>query len=252
MIVTTMLNQFLARLRKFTPGNHREFMPVGHVEPDDRRKMPSDIGRRGAVDEEFKLEMARALADGYLEWGDRIVVQVLERLLDVRLCSMITYRLAVALFDVGGAAVLERRPELERLMNMDLSVTAARNVIDHSFDTRLMMPVRYCGYGHPVNSREHLGHLFQVNMCSFSSASRIIGYRDNHDGDIEIIKGMVKEGNAGGWHLYRLDPDMSDDLTAIFTVASVLPDRLIEVCHFKEEDTPVIYRFAKNKIQRDT
>lgn len=223
--------------------------PIGVVAKDRRRKLPADIGTRGAVDEKHKRELAFKLAKGYVEWGDPFVIQILERMVDVRMCSLIGYNLAVALFESGGASVAEQHPEILQLMNLDLTLTAGRTVIDHSFVTSFLMPVKYRGYGHPVNSRDNLGHLFQVNLCSFPVDSMYIGYKDNHDGDLNVMKGLVSEGYNNGWRIYRLDPDTTDDMTAVFTVDSLLPDRLIEICHYTGvlSESPFIYRFAKNK-----
>lgn len=218
------------------------------VDPEDnRRDLPDDIGPDGAVDEQFKSTFAHRLAKSYLDWGDTFVPQVLERMVDIKLCSLIPYFIARRVFGPGGADIVKSRPDILDLFRLEITTTEGHNVIDHSFGASILLPVKYRGYGHPVNSREHIGHLFQVNILSFPGESHILGYRDTAEGSIEIIKGMKPVGNFGRWDLFELDLALSDDTTALFTLAPPFGDRLVEVCHFNPDKghASIIYRFQR-------
>ncbi len=223
-------------------------LPIGHYDYDSRRALPDDIGSDGLLDYEFKNNMANSLAKSYLEWGDPMVGELLARLIDIKMCSMIAYRMAVALFEVGGASLLENRPEIEDLFNLVLSVTGGRNVVDSSFEASFILPVKYRGYGHPINSRDDLGHIFQVNISCFPPDSRLIGIKSSSEPVLNILKGMRHVEDYKIWSLFELDPTLSDDLTALFSIETMGDNRMIEICHFtgNDVDSPIIYRFSRN------
>ncbi|MCH5245357.1 MAG: hypothetical protein J1E84_02750 [Muribaculaceae bacterium] len=242
-----LLQQIVKRVQGKHPEQEVETESSIIAPCDNRRDLPDDMGRGGAIDESYKWSIAKRLVKGYIDWDDPLVPQVLDRMLDVRLCSMITYHIARSLFASGGADIVERSPEIAELFGMETSSTEGHSLIDHSFETSFVMPVKYRGYGHPVNSREHMGHLFTVNMLCFPTDSRIIGYRDSNNGDISIVKGMRREGTHGSWKLYSLDPALSDDYTAIFTIAPPISHNIVEVCHYipSANETFFIYRFQR-------
>lgn len=232
----------------FGRGRRRQsFAPleVNDPIPEVEEYNDADIGESGAVNEAHKWSLARKLVDNYAAWRDGFVPLLLMRLLDFRICSMIGYHLAVRIFDEGGYHFLHDHAELYDLLKISDDNTMMDKVIDTGVATTAVMPVKYRGYGHPVNSAVHVGHLFLINNSSFPSDSMLLGYRDSAGGAVAPVKGLRVMGEREGWTLVQLDNTLTDDLTAIFTTA-LKPGTIVEMCHFDgEADPTIIYRFLK-------
>lgn len=102
----------------------------------------------------------------------------------------------------------------------------------------LYLPVSYCG---------HIGweRIFRINRCAFSSSDSIIGIRDGDSGRfiapelIRPLKGLITEGYHDGWTLLKLDPDTTDDQTAM--LALLLEKNFhLRFAHFPHNSSPVI------------
>ena len=230
------------RKKKFAPVHG----PAGIPPKGEGEYVARDIGKAGAVSELHKLALAEQLVEKYDAGEEAYLPQILERRLDSRICSMIAYHLALRVFDIDGRRYLESHPGLIDLLHLDFSTTREGRPVNYGVDLSQLMPVKYRGYGHPVNSVLHHGHLFVVNILCFPTFSRTIGIRATGAERIEVVKGMEPIGRVDDLWLYALNPELTDDPNAIFT-CPVESGSLLEVVHYTgADDWPIIYRFERD------
>ena len=188
-----------------------------------------------------KDELARWLVATLVKSGSVSLPFMLERMLDVRICSLVAYYLATELFSSYGATFAAENEAIVRALGLQAEVMPSGRIADVGQTTSLIMPAKYRGYGNPMNSPESRGHLFQINMCSFSEKNPVIGYQDWLGSPIIPFKGMTACGTSGAWKLFELDLTKTDDMTAVFLCPSK-GNIQIELAHFKaDEEMPRMF-----------
>ncbi|MBD5308666.1 MAG: hypothetical protein K2J18_02095 [Paramuribaculum sp.] len=188
-----------------------------------------------------KDELARWLVATLVKSGSVSLPFMLERMLDVRICSMVAYYLATELFSSYGATFAVENEAVVKALGLHVEIMPSGRIADIGQTASPIMPAKYRGYGNPMNSPESRGHLFQVNMCSFAEKNPVIGYQDWLGSPIIPFKGMTPCGSSGAWKLFELDQMKTDDMTAVFLCPSK-GNIQIELSHFKsDEDTPRMF-----------
>lgn len=130
-------------------------------------------------------------------------------------------------------------------MGYRLAVQRSGRLADTRAHANMSVPVKYRGYGSTLNNPDARGHLFQINMLCFVDPAPLIGILEMPDTDTMYpTKGMTEVGRNGMWRLFRLSPDLSDDMTALI-VKPDTGDVKVEFAHFATPDDKspeMIYR----------
>lgn len=100
------------------------------------------------------------------------------------------------------------------------------------------LPVRYCG---------SIGYdrIFSVNRYALTSPDSIIGIRSRGASNpiekclYEILKGMSDCGTVNNWTLFKLDPLLTDDGTAMILLR-LEKNFDLEFAHFPHDGSPVV------------
>lgn len=188
-----------------------------------------------------KDELARWLVATLVKSGSVSLPFMLERMLDVRICSMVAYYLSTELFSSYGATFAAENAAIVKALGLHAELMPSGRIADVGQTCSLIMPAKYRGYGNPMNSPESRGHLFQINMCSFPEKNPVIGYQDWLGSPIIPFKGMTQCGASGAWKLFELDQSKTDDMTAVFLCPSK-GNIQVELAHFKaDEETPRMF-----------
>lgn len=211
--------------------------------PKDLSTSPPFMTGNGTVAE--KNELAKWLIATYVQNGSVSLPFMLERNLDVRLCSLTAYCLALEFFSSYGLTFASESLPLVKAVGLQLETMASGRVADVGQTGTFVLPAKYRGYGNALNQPANRGHLFQLNLCSFAEKNPIIGYQDWQGSPILPVKGMKPCGTSGSWKLFELDRAATDDMTAIF-ICPTRGDVQVELAHFLAgQDNPLMfYRFS--------
>lgn len=143
---------------------------------------------------------------------------------DFKMCSLVAYRLVKELYDSNS------------IMDKDaiVSTWGGSSFLGWPLTGPVWLPIRYLG------GDMCFGRVFAFNICAFSSKDSIIGMRDVKYGNphpkeaFRILKGLKYIGNYKEWTMLRLDPDSTDDMTAML-YTSHEKDFDIQFAHFPHE-----------------
>lgn len=188
--------------------------------------------------------LARKLVSDYISLHTPTIGFLLERMLDIRLCSLITYHLCTELFGSYGTTFLRDNPELGTILGMRLLPMPSLRLADTSGTGIFPAPVKFRGFGYPVTSPGHTGHQFQINLCAFAEPHPRLAVTDWKGGNFEPVKGLKHIGTDDKWEIFEVNPNLTDDMTAILIDDN--RDKVqVEVCHILPDGTmPMIYRFS--------
>lgn len=123
---------------------------------------------------------------------------------EFKMCSMVAYKLVKELFDPNS------KMDKEHIT----STWGGQPYFGWPLTGPNWLPIRYVGGDMCV------GRVFAFNFCAFTSKDSIIGMRDSHTQPhnkegFRILKGLKYIGDYNEWNLFKLDPDSTDDMTAM-------------------------------------
>lgn len=241
---------FLSRLfgsynprQDVTPApEHKAVTPEG--EPIVRRILSND-DPACVTDTSHKLALADRIVDNYLQSGGDLLPFAIPRMVDIRLCSFMAYRLAKDLFGPEGFDLHSSHPELAKYIGLKLSHSGGKLMTDSGLEGWVLLPVKFRGYGYPINSPMHKGNLFQINLCAFPEDGAFISISDTGSNGAVPVKGLCEIGvDSEGGKIFRIDRTLTDDMTAVF-INPLLLDEQLEVKRILRDGTSeTIYRFA--------
>ena len=194
---------------------------------------------------EEKDALASWIVKAYFQNGSSTLESVLEREADIRFCSLLSYHISKLIFGASGSALASRVANITESMGYRLAEQRSGRLADTRAHANMSVPVKYRGYGSTLNNPDARGHLFQINMLCFVDRNPLIGVHEMPDTDsIYPTKGMKEAGRNGLWRLFRIDPELSDDMTALM-VNPDSGDVKEEFAHFSSPDDKapaMIYR----------
>ena len=177
--------------------------------------------------------------------GSSVLQAALEREADFRFCSLLSRCICKYIFGPTGMRLLDRVVDLVESMGYRLEVQKSGRLADTRARGNMSTPVKYRGFGSTLNNPDHRGHLFQINRYSFIDDAPIIGVLESPETDSAYpTKGMREIGRNGIWRLFRLEPELSDDMTALM-IKPEKGDVQMEFAYFRTVDDPnpeTIYR----------
>ena len=124
-----------------------------------------------------KAELAKWLVNTYIKAGSVSLPFVLERMLDVRFCSLTAYYLSLEFFSSYGATFTSESLRIAESVGLQPERMPSGRIADVGQTCSMIMPAKYRGYGSPLNSPNSRGHLFQINLCAFVEKNPVIGYQ---------------------------------------------------------------------------
>lgn len=237
----TALKAFFARRAPVT-GPHRPMLEDDeHIY--DQVILPVDDAR-GVYHIGHKNMLARKLVEDYIKQQTPTIKFVLDRKLDMRLCSLMSYYFAREFFSSYGADFFSENREIAQVLGLELKTMSSGRLSDMGHDGSVLLPVKYRGFGYPLNSPNFIGQQFQINLCAFAEPRPRLAFLDWQQGNFEVIKGLKHIGTDGRWEIFEVDRFSTDDMTAI-----VMNDRRsdvrVEVAHLLPDGSmPLIYRFS--------
>lgn len=99
---------------------------------------------------------------------------------------------------------------------------------------------------HAVRRTIGYDRLFRINRCAFSSPDSVIGFGKFAPGfelPFKILKGLKFIGRSGGWTFFKLDPESTDDMTAMLLLP-LEKNFEIEFAHFPHDgEKQIIFRW---------
>ena len=151
---------------------------------------------------------------------------------DFKTCSLAAYRLIAEIYSPHSGNRARCMDDVKKFLGVPESYS-----ISGPLTGPVYLPVSYCG---------HIGwdRIFRINRCAFSSSDSIIGVGDGYSGRciepelIRPLKGLTPAGYHEGWTLFKLDPDTTDDQTAMLALRLEKNFRLRFV-HFPHDSFPV-------------
>lgn len=187
----------------------------------------SDEKRRMA--DEIYAEAVRT----YREFGLPYIPSRLERecQYDFRLCSLVAYRMVTDIF--AGA------DEWAGLSPEPWCLTLEYPYPSGPAGAPEWFPMQFAGT---------IGYdrLFRINRCAFSSPDSVIGFGKFAPGfelPFKILKGLKFIGRSGGWTFFKLDPESTDDMTAMLLLP-LEKNFEIEFAHFPHDgEKRIIFRW---------
>lgn len=169
-----------------------------------------------------KDALAGWIVENYLRNGSTTLPQVLERMADLRLCSLISRHLCEALFNAQGADNSEKMEEVWEALGMRLVLQPSGRLADTRSRATMVAPAKYRGFGSTLNNPDARGHLFQINLLCFPQERPVIGiYESPETASTFPAKGMREIGHHGLWRLFECSMDLTDDMTALL----IKPDK---------------------------
>lgn len=228
--------------RRNAPNSDDQLYADGLLDASDPRAA-YHIGHKDAL--------ARKLLEDYRTQRTPALRFALERLLDFRLCSLIAYHMCRELFGSYGSEYLRDNDDLSAMLGMELLPMPTGRLADTGCNGSLALPVRYRGYGYPLNSPSHVGQLFQVNLCAFAEPATRLAFLDWEHGEFRPIKGLRFVNTEGRWQIYETDRSITDDMTAVF-LNERNADVRIEIAHVLPDGSmPLIYRYCNVEADID-
>lgn len=192
-----------------------------------------------------KDKLAGWIVGNYLRNGSATLRSVLERKADVRSCSLICRHMAEAIFSSYGPDIFENIKAEVEAMGYHLEAQRSGRLADTRSLASTVTPVKYKGFGSTLCYPSYRGHLFQINMLSFVEKKPIVGILETTSSNpSEIIKGGKEVATRGPWRLIQLNPELSDDMTALI-VKPEKEDIKVEFAYFSsvnDIDFKMIYR----------
>lgn len=169
-----------------------------------------------------KDALAGWIVANYLKNGSATLESVIERQADLRFCSLICLHLSLAIFSSSGADMFASLRNAGEAMGYRLVPQPSGRLADTRTNAIVAAPAKYRGFGATLNNPDARGHLFQINMLSFVRPNSLIGILEAPERDtIYPVKGLREKGSRGPWRLFELDPELSDDCTALL----IKPDK---------------------------
>lgn len=192
-----------------------------------------------------KDSLAGWIVENYLRNGSTTLPQVLERMADMRLCSLMARHVCEALFSPSGQENSEKMTDVWESLGMRLVLQPSGRLADTRSHATMVTPVKYRGFGSTLNNPDARGHLFQINLLCFPEPKPLIGVLEAPEvGTAFPSKGMREVGHHGLWRIFECSMDLTDDMTALL----IKPDKgvvRVEFAYFKAVNDPdykIIYR----------
>ncbi|MDE6303806.1 MAG: hypothetical protein K2M01_03175 [Paramuribaculum sp.] len=194
---------------------------------------------------------ARFIYDNYRTNDGASLPSLLMRQFDMRLCSMTTYYLMLDLFGNVGDTFVEQYAEVIEALNLKLRLFPSGRLSEVGTSAAACMPASYRGFGSPIYDSSVIGHLFRINLSAFDTINPLIGIQDwTSDDNLITIKGMRPAGKHNQWKLFELDPNLTDDCTALLVV-DTKTDLQLEMINLSsgrsENEMEMFYSFSTHE-----
>lgn len=197
-----------------------------------------------------KEAFAQWIVESFFRNGSANLEAALERQADLRLCSLVSRHISSVIFGPSGNDVYEQFKAISEAVGYELEIQKSGRLADTGTSANVITPAKYRGFGATLDRPDARGHIYQVNMLSFPWQKPIIGIAEYTGGDtIYPTKGMREVGRRNIYRLFELDPELSDDMTALL----IKPDRgdtRVEFAYLRSiDDTElnVVYRHSTVK-----